>query len=120
MSVINYDVPHGILKLKHHYPKNLSMPPLIEVDTRHILPTAPQELLQVGSWINVVGYVRPPSPIVEGRDAHGAAQRADVPLVQAILAWMTGPLDIGEYERVLAEQKEAERYLYGPSPHGSA
>ena len=67
-----------------------------------MLDSVSHEQTAVGSWLNVIGYVKAKrkraskSRTKDGAD--GGAVSWDV-LVQAIMLWPTGPLDIQQYEQ---------------------
>ncbi|KAK1253569.1 hypothetical protein MKX07_001646 [Trichoderma sp. CBMAI-0711] len=87
-SVISYDTATACLKLGHMYPPGTNE--TVRVDIELVLETIQPGLTQVGQWVNVVGYIR------EGRGS---------PVhVQALLVWLTGPLDLGRYEKSLQDQ----------------
>lgn len=87
-SVISYDTATACLELGHMYPPDTNE--TVRVDIELVLETIQPGLTQVGQWVNVVGYIR------EGRGS---------PVhVQALLVWLTGPLDLGRYEKSLQDQ----------------
>lgn len=63
-----------------------------------LLPDVDPQLLQVGEWVNVIGYV-------QGKhDTQSLKlEMGDVP-VQAVLLWSAGAVDIAEYERVVSRR----------------
>jgi hypothetical protein len=66
--------------------------------------------LQVGTWLNVLGYVRDrPFPAVET----GSIERKSI-YVEAVMIWIAGAIRIGEYERVLRDCKEVDRRVTRP------
>ncbi|TFB04114.1 hypothetical protein CCMA1212_003766 [Trichoderma ghanense] len=86
--VISYDTATACLKLGHMYPPGTNE--TVQVDIELVLETIQPGLTQVGQWVNVVGYIREG----KGSPVH----------VQALLAWLTGPLDLGRYEKNLQDQ----------------
>ncbi|KAL6878831.1 CST complex subunit Ten1 [Trichoderma novae-zelandiae] len=86
--VTSYDTATACLKLGHMYPPGTDE--TVRVNIELVLETIQPGLTQVGQWVNVVGYIR------EGKGSPV--------LVQALLAWLTGPLDVGRYERSLQDQ----------------
>lgn len=72
------------------------------VDINLMLDSVSHEQTAVGSWLNVIGYVkvkRKKASKARAKDgADGGAVSWHV-LVQGIMLWPTGPLDIQQYEK---------------------
>lgn len=60
-----------------------------------VLETMEPGIMDVGQWVNVIGYV------VDG-DATDQARGVDAH-VQALMMWSTGPLDVHEYEKAVED-----------------
>ncbi|KAJ4373096.1 hypothetical protein N0V83_003387 [Neocucurbitaria cava] len=87
-----YIVTTATLRLKHNYPA--SSPSVIaNVDVEHVLEQIKRQELDVGTWINVLGYV-------ERRKERGA-------FVQAVAVWDAGNVELSAYENAVAKRKEA-------------
>ena len=73
------------------------------VDIENVLENVNHELLQVGSWLNVIGYTRN-SPVVREREAKSSKiileQDASEPpaFVQATMIWSAGAIKLDKYE----------------------
>ncbi|KAF1849056.1 uncharacterized protein K460DRAFT_84567 [Cucurbitaria berberidis CBS 394.84] len=90
--VHEYIVKTATLRLKHNHPA--STPPTIaNVDVEHNLERIKRHELDVGAWINVIGYV-------ERRKDKGI-------FVQAVAVWDAGNIDLIAYENAVAKRKEA-------------
>ncbi|CAO2650011.1 Nn.00g013030.m01.CDS01 [Neocucurbitaria sp. VM-36] len=90
--VEEYIAKTATLRLKHDYPA--SSPPVIaNVDIEHVLEQVKRQELDVGTWINVIGYV-------ERRKENGI-------YVQAVVVWDAGNVDLSAYEKAVAKRKEA-------------
>jgi Telomere capping, CST complex subunit len=63
------------------------------------------EDLQIGAWLNVVGYIARASPQTGRADV--IKDSGNLPTVQALMMWNAGPLKIGEYETALEARKSA-------------
>ena len=66
--------------------------------------------VEVGAWVNVVGYVdfdsQTASP-VDNRKQKGTGKEYQA-RVQALMLWSAGSLKVGEYENVLGQRHETE------------
>jgi hypothetical protein len=91
-SVDQYIVQAATLRLKHNYPTSS---PLVvaKVNVEHVLERVKRHELDVGTWINVIGYV-------EQRKEKGV-------FVQAVAVWDAGDVDLEAYERAVEARKQA-------------
>ncbi|KAF3007649.1 hypothetical protein E8E13_008748 [Curvularia kusanoi] len=89
--VDEYVVPTATLRLKHKYPA-ASSTEVVNVDIVHVLERIRSHEMEVGTWINVIGYV-------ERRKEKGV-------FVQAITVWDAGLIDLSAYEKAI-EAREA-------------
>jgi hypothetical protein len=112
--------------MEHNYPRSKTAPSSVSVDINAILEDLTAEELRVGTWLNVVGYVReselvpplsPPSSFPSTRgDANRPNQRLSaIPprpvYVEAIMVFPAGAISIGEYERILCNSQHVERMV---------
>lgn len=79
------------MRLKHRYPTS-SPPAVAEVNVDHVLEKLKHHTLDVGTWLNVIGYV-------EHRKEKGV-------FVQAVTVWDAGNVDVDAYERAVEKRKE--------------
>ena len=107
---MSYDVSAGNLVLEHAYPSDLVKRPQVTVDVRLIVESLKPHLLQVGSWLNVIGYTRKfeLTRKRKGDDRDNPMPASKVHL-QAVLLWSAGPIRLAEYEHVLSRQQEAQQ-----------
>ncbi|KAF2704748.1 hypothetical protein K504DRAFT_389425 [Pleomassaria siparia CBS 279.74] len=84
--VEEYDVATATLRLKHDYPSS-DAPKIASLNIDHVLQTIKRTELEVGAWINIIGYV-------ERRKDKGI-------FVQAITVWGAGNVDINAYEKAI-------------------
>lgn len=92
--VVAYNVHRGVLVLWHAYPSAPSSSNVLAVvDVTVIVETMRREDLEVGAWINVIGYVQ------EREGDHGASMTVGV---QAIIIWGAEGVKLGEYEKAVA------------------
>lgn len=85
-------VTTATLRLKHDFPAS-SPKVTVNVDIEHVLERIKHDELQVGAWVNVLGYV-------ERRKEKGV-------FVQAVAVWNAGNVDLGTYEKAVMKRKEA-------------
>ncbi|KAJ5582128.1 hypothetical protein N7535_000748 [Penicillium sp. DV-2018c] len=121
--VADYRITTGHLILEHNYPRSKTTPSSVSVDINAILEDMTAEALRVGTWLNVLGYVRdlepvpPPSSFSStSEDASQPSQRpSTVPrrpvYVEAIMVFPAGAIAIGEYERILRNSRDVERLI---------
>lgn len=91
-SVDEYFVPTATLRLKHNYPA-ASTAEIVNVEVVHVLERIKSHEMEVGSWINVIGYV-------ERRKEKGV-------FVQAITVWSAGNVNLSAYEQAVEAKKAA-------------
>ena len=102
-SVQNYIEQDGLLELFHHFPKRRDGAPKVFVNVTAILDTLKKEDIQTGAWINVVGYIAPPSLLL----AKSGNYNIEIPTIQALMIWTADSINLGEYEKVLVERQKA-------------
>ena len=114
-SVTKYDVPTGILTVKHHYPYESTKPAKTLVDINLLLEVLNPTDIVVGAWINIFGYVvwsshsnKSRVMAMEKATGTGPLRRS---LVKALMIHSAGTIDVGKYERVLSESMQAKREL---------
>jgi hypothetical protein len=89
-SVEDYDVNGGALRLKHKYPEP-SPSSTVNVNIVHVLERLKRHELDVGTWLNVIGYV---------------GRHEDMGLfVQAVAVWDAGDIDLEAYEKAVDARK---------------
>ncbi|KAI4625919.1 hypothetical protein J4E80_003053 [Alternaria sp. BMP 0032] len=87
-----YVTKTATLRLKHNYP--ISDPPVIaNLDIEHVLERIKELNVDVGTWLNVIGYV-------ERRKEKGV-------FVQAVTVWNAGNVDLKAYEKAVEARKAA-------------
>ena len=90
-SVDDYTVKEATLRLKHNYPLS-DTPKSVHVNIEHVLESIGRHEVDVGSWINVIGYIE--------RSKSGGVH------VQAIAVWNAGDVDLDAYQRAIEKRKE--------------
>ncbi|KAH6609628.1 hypothetical protein Trco_002974 [Trichoderma cornu-damae] len=92
--VLSYDTSTACLSLGHMYPPGTNE--TVFVNIQLILETLQPGLTQVGQWVNVVGYIMERTESDALKDKEPGKEASPV-LIQALLMWSTGPLDIGRW-----------------------
>ncbi|KAF2488974.1 hypothetical protein BU16DRAFT_532018 [Lophium mytilinum] len=101
--VQEYTVSTGTLLLTHNHPPSSPTPATTaRVNIDHVLETLKStEVLQVGAWVNVIGYIT-------ARPSRSAGDALRESHVQAIVLWSAGSLNLEEYERAVEQRKALE------------
>jgi len=102
--VNSYNIRTAILNLVSRYPSPPEAP-AADVQISHVLADASVETLQVGAWVNVIGYVAYP-PQVKKR----VLDSASAVKVQAVLLWSAGSASVAQpcqYEEALLSKRAA-------------
>lgn len=113
-----YDISVGHLTLEHNYPLNKSDPHTVSVDINAVLGNLRWEDLRVGSWLNVLGYIRESTPQTPSfSSSQQSSQQSNEPparvprrpvYVEAIMVFPAGAIALGEYERILRTAQDIE------------
>ena len=122
--VTRYVISRGVLELQHAYHPPPRKPTVALVDVNVVLESLKGEDMQVGAWVNVMGYVE--EVLKEGKREQGQEQGKTEQMkrkghsvregprvvgvrVQAIMLWSAGGVKIEEYERTLGERLKLEK-----------
>lgn len=108
--VVSYDISTGTLLLEHAFPTHTPQTSPAKVDISLILESIKADLLQPGTWLNIIGYVnraasRRKRPALSG----GISGQMERSRVQALLAWNAGPVRVADYESILMQQRDMAR-----------
>ncbi|KAL5376002.1 hypothetical protein DPSP01_010734 [Paraphaeosphaeria sporulosa] len=90
--VDEYVLQSATLRLKHDYPPS-GAPKIANVNIEHVLESIKRHEIDVGAWINVIGYT-------ERRKEKGVH-------VQAIAVWSAGNVSLDAYQSAVEMRKEA-------------
>jgi hypothetical protein len=100
-SVHAYHIASATLVLKLQFPDVQSRAPTVLASIDHILENADRELVQTGSWLNIVGYVTKPvstSTKSKSSDKRRRTRNARLtPLVEVYMMWSAGTIDLAGY-----------------------
>ncbi|KAJ4299448.1 hypothetical protein N0V90_004693 [Kalmusia sp. IMI 367209] len=90
--VDEYAVKKATLRLKHNYPHS-DAPKIANVNIEHVLESIKRHEVDVGSWLNVIGYIE--------------RQKDKAIHVQAIAVWDAGNVDLEAYQKAVEKRKDA-------------
>ncbi|RKF73859.1 hypothetical protein GcM1_242097 [Golovinomyces cichoracearum] len=93
MIVTRYSDHDAILTLEHDYPPGNKL--YVQLDITLLLENMRCTHCQIGSWINVIGYIK------NTLSNSSAAAGIVVVYIQGILLWSFGPSRIDWYEKTL-------------------
>jgi len=120
--VRQYNVRIGHIVLEHNYPRSRKEPSTVSVDINAVLGNITSEELRVGSWLNVLGYVRDITPPASSFSSQQDSQQPNeaVPTkvlprpvyIEAVMVFSAGAIALGEYERILRNAQDVERRLH--------
>ncbi|KAL1988152.1 hypothetical protein VTN96DRAFT_682 [Rasamsonia emersonii] len=121
--VSRYDISTGRLILEHKpaaaSAASATTTPIptttVPVDINHLLETIKAEDLQVGAWLNVIGYVREDEEKRHSKD-DDERKKDQTPAiyVEAVMVFSAGAVNVGEYERILRDAQEVDRRVRRP------
>ncbi|KAJ5852058.1 uncharacterized protein N7529_011443 [Penicillium soppii] len=121
--VTTYTVATGYLALEHNYPRSKAEPNVVSVDINALLEEVTAEALRVGTWLNVVGYVREIESVQPISSFSSTPEDVDQPnerpstvsprpvYIEAIMIFPAGAIALGEYERILRNSQDVERMV---------
>lgn len=90
-SVHEYNGDSAILHLKGRYPDTSASSGDANVNVNNVLDSLNVEMIQVGSWVNVIGYMRR----IDGSKSVSKPQGC---AVDAVLVWSAGAIKLDDYE----------------------
>ncbi|GAB1732368.1 hypothetical protein NU195Hw_g7312t1 [Hortaea werneckii] len=108
-----YDGQSACLTLHDRYPATANGAPTALVSMENLLESLNHELIAVGSWINVIGYLRPlPKSVVRSADEKSSrsARRHSQPavFVESSMIWSAGSVRMEKYDAALTELQLAD------------
>ena len=104
-----YDEATGVIHLEHKSAFEVARAIAAKTDMNAVLGTAANSCFEVGSWINVIGYIR---DSVSGKRTKQNVGTDISPShvevnVQAVLVWSAGSIQISRYEEILQRQQRS-------------
>ncbi|KAI7220061.1 hypothetical protein KC333_g2575 [Hortaea werneckii] len=106
--VHSYDGQSAYLTLHDRYPATANDTPTAIVSIENLLESLNHELIAVGSWINVIGYLRslPESVVVpaDGKRSRGAKHHSQpIVFVESSMIWSAGSVRTEKYNAAVTE-----------------
>lgn len=101
--------------LKLRYPDHKFKAPTVLANIDNVLEAADHELLQTGSWLNIVGYVRKPNTttpalqIVESQRSKSQQRKRTqqvIPLVEVTMLWSAGAIKAADYQSAVRSYQD--------------
>jgi hypothetical protein len=117
-SVVNYDVSTGLLLLEYGFQQDILPTPQASIDVRLVLESINAHDLQRGSWVNIIGYLRKPEQRQRKSISSNTSniQRPEIPIVQAIIVWGAGAINVANYESALVSQRKMKQAVDVQAP----
>lgn len=111
--------------LEHHYPRTKSEASSVTVDINAVVDDLNSELVRVGAWLNVMGYIRelntPTSSFTSSQlDSQLEGSQSSLTviptkvsprpvLIEAVIVFSAGAIAVGDYERILRQSQDIEQ-----------
>ncbi|KAL9637672.1 MAG: hypothetical protein Q9164_002061 [Protoblastenia rupestris] len=118
--VTSYNSRAGILELQHSCPHLSSTAVIAMVDLNLLLENINREDMEIGAWVNVVGYLGDVATDTEEsnhrrkrvRDEEFSKGRRTLRVeVQAVLLWNAGGVKLTDYEKAVEERTRTARKI---------
>ncbi|KAI7277834.1 hypothetical protein KC345_g6393 [Hortaea werneckii] len=108
-----HDAQSACLTLHDRYPATANGTPTALVSIENLLESLNHELIAVGSWINVIGYLRPlPKAVVRSTDEKSSRSAGrhlqPVVFVESSMIWSAGSVRTEKYDAALTELQLAD------------
>ncbi|GAB7350084.1 hypothetical protein MBLNU459_g0751t1 [Dothideomycetes sp. NU459] len=101
--VNRYNEQLATLELFHDFPKSRNATAsTIHVSVADLIDLVKRDDLEVGAWVNVIGYIHPLPPLPPGTNRRG---HREVNQVKAVMLWSAGTINLDEYEKALVERQ---------------
>ena len=106
-----YDSRRGVLELLHSYPSTAKTTVVAEIDVNIILETVKREDLELGAWVNVMGYVtehradRSVTKALKGTE--NVPSEKAIMAIQAIMLWNAGSINLANYEKAVSQRLQS-------------
>ena len=98
-SVHEYNVTSGTVTLRDRFPPTFENGRIVLAKVDNEMLSLNTELLQVGAWVNIIGYARKPVRVkVATQRVSGKKAPNKVPLVDATMVWSAGAIQHDKYQ----------------------
>lgn len=110
-----YNSREGVLELLHASKDCAKTTVVAETDIKVILETVKREDLELGAWVNVMGYISgieaarsvdQSSSIAKSKQISSAALATVT--IQAIMLWNAGAINLADYEKAVHHRLQAQ------------
>lgn len=97
--VHEYKIDSGTLVLKGEYGASTSYKSTVFAGIHNVLESVESDLLQVGAWVNIVGYVRAPTQITASSSRRRKSSKMiSIPAVEVLMIWSAGAIELTGYQ----------------------
>ncbi|KAM3425249.1 hypothetical protein BST61_g7201 [Cercospora zeina] len=103
-----YHAESATLVLKVDYAGTRSKTPTLLATIDNVLEHVNNDLLQIGSWLNIVGYVQQPVKVASSASSQRprrSTQRV-TPLVDVLMIWSAGAIKLDDYQSAVRSYQE--------------
>lgn len=112
LSIHAYDGQTARLIVRDRYPATTKDVPTAIVSIHNVLASMNHDLLEVGAWLNIVGYIRPlPAATETAADAKVKLSKrkalSNITFVDATMIWSAGAVKVEKYNDALTELQRA-------------
>lgn len=92
-----------------HYPATSRSTPSAIVSIEVLLETRDHTLIEVGSWVNIIGYVRNMPHSYDVTDSRESRRPKHSAFVEATMIWSAGTVKLEKYDAALTELQKAQK-----------
>jgi hypothetical protein len=105
-SVHAYDGNTARLTIRTRYPATSKDSPTAVVSVQSMLETTKHELLEVGAWLNIIGYVSEDPIKAAGKETKRVKRNPRAVFVEAVMIWSAGAIKLDVYESAVKELQQ--------------
>jgi hypothetical protein len=90
-----------VLKGEYDFTPNAPQHLIIFAGIHNVLESIKSDLLQVGAWVNIVGYVKPPTHVhvaAPSRKRRKSSKMLSIPTLEVLLIWSAGAIKLTDYQ----------------------
>lgn len=110
--VQEYMIDTATIVLKGEYTASTSPDLTVFAGISNVLESVNSELLQVGAWVNIVGYAKPRTLISAPTKKHKKGSKPlSIPSIEVLLIWSAGAVKLTEYQSAVRSFQSTSRPL---------
>jgi len=102
-SVHSYDGQSATLVLKDYYPAIAGDAPSAFVNISNVLDSVQYDVLEVGAWLNVMGYIRRNSGLEPQNQRMTSKVYGEGTAVDATMVWSAGAIKLDRYQAAVRD-----------------